>query len=214
MFAKDTLKTLLAASALALLAAAANATTSCQYGDETDFGLFNADVYTSTDCAGMIAGNDKAAAPGTDLGNGVTNVNDPAIFNISTWVEAGKVDVPKESDDPDFDGGTDGILTMTLNADGKSGTWSVSSWAGIGSAMLVLKGGPNFAAYLLDLAAGLSGEWRTDALLVGNNLQNSAGLSHITLYTSPAPIPLPAAGFLLLGALGGLAAVRRRRRTA
>jgi hypothetical protein len=212
MFAKDTLKTLLAASALALMAAAANATTTCQYGDETDFGLFNADVYTSTDCEGMIAGNDKAALPGSNVGGGNTNVNDPALFGISTWVEAGKVDVP----DPlgSFVGGSSGILTMTLNADGKSGTWSVSSWSGIGSAMLVLKGGPNFAAYLLDLAAGLSGEWRTDALLVGNSLQNSAGLSHITLYTSPAPIPLPAAGFLLLGALGGLAAVRRRRRAA
>lgn len=33
-------------------------------------------------------------------------------------------------------------------------------------------------------------------------------------YTAPAPVPLPAAGVLLLGALGGLVALRRKKNTA
>lgn len=42
-----------------------------------------------------------------------------------------------------------------------------------------------------------------------------AGLSHfVNLGTAPSTVPVPAAGFLLLGALGGLAMVRRRRKTA
>lgn len=38
-----------------------------------------------------------------------------------------------------------------------------------------------------------------------------AGLSHyVALGETPAPVPLPATGLLLLGALGGIAALRRR----
>ena len=38
-------------------------------------------------------------------------------------------------------------------------------------------------------------------------------ISHLMLYATPAlpAVPVPAAGFLLIGALGGLAALRRRR---
>lgn len=39
-------------------------------------------------------------------------------------------------------------------------------------------------------------------------------LSHVTLYGTPAPIPVPAAGLLLLTALGGLGVAARRRRKA
>ena len=41
-------------------------------------------------------------------------------------------------------------------------------------------------------------------------------ISHVTLWDSPAPIPLPAAGWLLLTALGGfgVAGLRRRRKAA
>lgn len=54
----------------------------------------------------------------------------------------------------------------------------------------------------------VSGTWST----TGSN-----GLSHVNLYAKlrdlppPATVPLPAAGLLLFGALGGLAALRRRK---
>jgi hypothetical protein len=206
-------KTLTAAAAMAvgMFVGAAQAAT-CEYGDATDFSLFQADVYTSTACEGMISGNDSAATLNAYDPDGPGG-NPAGIFGSANWVLTAKLDMPNPLGS--YTGGTVGIFSMTINADGKSGTWSVSSWLGIEAATLVLKGGPNFAAYLLDLTAGLSGEWRTDALLVGNPQRpNTAGLSHISLYTTPAVIPVPAAGLLLLGALGGLAALRRRRRAA
>jgi hypothetical protein len=45
------------------------------------------------------------------------------------------------------------------------------------------------------------------------NGQKGGGLSH-TASTSVPPVPVPAAGFLMIGALGGLAALRRRTRAA
>lgn len=165
-----------------------------------------ANVTTSTDCDGEIGGNDQDSYGG----GGITNVNDPdgnagngmsGIFGISTWSEIARINAP---------GTSDGILSMTYAGDNKSGTWSVSSWAGIAQAMLVVKGADGFIAYLMDLSA-TSGSWNTLGLV--NNGGKQPEISHLSLYTTsgPAPIPLPAAGFLLLGALGGLAALRRRK---
>ena len=79
------------------------------------------------------------------------------------------------------------------------------------------------------LAAGGAWKWTTNFTVVGNlffgsvstldaGLVNKQGIaqniSHITLFDSyipPAIVPVPAAGLLLVGALGGLAALRRRR---
>ncbi len=63
----------------------------------------------------------------------------------------------------------------------------------------------------LESAVGITtGTWNADG---------TDGWSHITWYDSPQgggvnpePVPLPAAGFLLLGALGGLGALKRFRR--
>jgi len=75
--------------------------------------------------------------------------------------------------------------------------------------MIVFKVGsanspPGFAAFLLaDFINAVSGEW---------SVTESQSLSHVSLYANVAPIPLPAAGFLLIGALGGLGLMRRRRK--
>lgn len=53
---------------------------------------------------------------------------------------------------------------------------------------------------------------QTNSLLAGCFYgQEECRLSHVTQTASVAPIPVPAAGFLLVAALGGLALVRRRK---
>lgn len=165
-----------------------------------------AGLTTSIACEGEIMGNDQD----TYGGNGVVNVNDidgieadgldTGLFGINTWEEAARIDEPASSD---------GILSMTYAAGLKSGTWTVSSWDGIAEAMLVVKGSNGFIAYLIDITAGLTGNWTTDALL--NNGGQQPEISHLTLYTTPAAIPLPAGLPLLLAGLGALALLRRRK---
>lgn len=144
-------------------------------------------VTASRACAGQIDGNDKSRAVG-------------ALFGITGWDDIARVEAPDAGD---------GILTITYDRRSKRGTWSVTGWTGVGQAMLVIKGGNGFAAYLIDLAAGLDGTWSTAALTNGGGKRPK--VSHVTLYSVPASVPLPAAGLLLAGALGGLAALRRRR---
>lgn len=168
-----------------------------------------AGLTVSTACAGPIDGNDSDSYGG----GGITNVNDidndildgmdEGLFGTNTWTKTARVNAT---------GLTDGILSITYDVGNLTGTWSVSSWAGVGSAMLVVKAGSEFIAYLLDLTAGTSGTWSTTGLVNKKGEQHE--ISHMTLYTTPATVPVPAAGLLLLGALGGLAALRRRRRTA
>lgn len=183
----------------------------CKFGTQSQFTAF-ADVWTSTACVNQIGGNDSDKTGG----NGVTNVNTAGtngggLFGYSNWVQDSKYDANGSY-------GPSGLLGIS-NLNGLiSGTWSVSSWSGIGAAMLVLKGGNGFVSYLLDLTAGTTGQWSVQALTNGGG--NVPNISHISLYTvagnppPPAPVPVPAAGLLLIGALGGLAAMRGKKRKA
>lgn len=71
---------------------------------------------------------------------------------------------------------------------------------------------------LLKLGGGNTGSYvilRNDAgetIDIDWNAGRAGGLSHYTIAGELAPVPVPAAGFLLMGALGGLAMVRRRRK--
>jgi hypothetical protein len=106
-----------------------------------------------------------------------------------------------------------GVSLSLTGAGGTSGTWSVSGWGSLTTVMAVLKGGPTFAAYLLDLSA-TSGDWNTSGLLKGN-LTPGPGLSHFEFYsTEPSAVPLPAAGWMLIAGLGGLGLMGRSRRRA
>lgn len=171
------------------------------------------DVWNSTACINQIGGNDSDSS----VGNGVTNVNTAAaggggLFGFSNWTLNSRFSTSPGSN-------VSGILVVSGNSTGMLGNWRVSSWAGIGAAMLVIKGGNGFVSYLLDMTTPITlkwmGGWSTQALRNGGG--NIPAISHISLYTTPgapAAVPVPAAGLLLMGALGGLAALRGKKRKA
>ena len=61
---------------------------------------------------------------------------------------------------------------------------------------------------LLRTAYLLAGDWSTAGIVNGGGRQ--PGVSHVSFYNSAAPIPLPAAAWLLLSAVGALGVMRRR----
>lgn len=110
-----------------------------------------------------------------------------------------------------------GLFSITYEAPlYKQGLWALNPlfrW-GEGHFAFAVKGAKDNAAYKMDLAF-TDGTWSVSDLLTPNG-KNVPDMSNIRLFgTAPlAPIPLPPVAFMLLGALGALVMVSRRRRTA
>ncbi len=200
MIAAKTLKTLAAAAAVVIASGslAAQAST-CDILNFT----------TSTACVSPVTGG-----PGGNVNAAQMNAG-AGVFGSTSWSLLDSIGSASVGSGTQTSAG--GLFSFTYNAGLQGGTWSLdSAWDwGAGLYAFVIKGATDNAVYLMDKNA-TSGSWNVLDLL--NNGGNHPDLSNVRLFgttalvpATPAPIPLPAAGLLLVGALGGLAALRRRR---
>lgn len=175
----------MALGALMLGASAGNAATvTCSTPQGTALTLTAASA-----CVGLGGNDDVLAIEGlaAGLGSGATD-----------WMLADKND--------DISSGDQSITfgDEFVNG-GTTGDWSISEFPIMTDLILVLKAGNGFVAFLLD-PSDIFGTWSSD----------SRDLSHASLYYAEdlvADVPVPAAGLLMVTALGGGFAMRRRKKS-
>jgi hypothetical protein len=137
---------------------------------------------------------------GNGAGNDVFMAANPSYLLLD------KSDGSGEIEDGALTGTPVGLVT------GTNGTFSIDLLAGLYSDIVIgFKMGGNqnrlLTAFAFLLPAGItSGEW---------SFSDQNALSHANIYgleadEPPAPVPVPAAGWLLFAGLGGLVAMRRR----
>lgn len=156
-------------------------------------------VAGATACEGIFT---RAGQPDAD------DLNELEVFDISDWAHLAKVDDKTVT--------AEGALTVT-GIGSAHGMWSFEHSDHV-SYMAVLKGGTSFSAFLLGDGSGdnTARKWR----ITGATTTSGDGpdLSNFALYGSRTPmvVPLPAASWLLIAAIGGLGVARwvRRRRAA
>jgi len=131
--------------------------------------------------------------PDAVLGTNCQSGNDKNTLGLEGWILG-------DATDEDSDG-----LFLTIVGQ----TWTISNPLGYTDIILVLKQASSFGGFILDTTVALDGLWGT----LGPGMSEN-DYSHISAWhkSTVAPVPVPAAGLLMIGALGGLAALRRRRR--
>jgi hypothetical protein len=182
MLSTNSFKVLLAAGAMALVAGGASAATCNVFS--------NGDPITYT-----LTQGDPDAVLSTDCRS---DLNDKNTLPAEGWILGASTPLELD-DDPSND------VVLTINGQ----EWSISNPLGYTDIMIVLKQARSFGGFVLNTTKTLAGDWE----ILGPS-ESMNDYSHISVWhkTDVAPIPVPAAGFLMIGALGGLVALRRRRR--
>jgi hypothetical protein len=122
---------------------------------------------------------------------------------VDDWVFVGKSD--------------DNGSGVTAQNNLTSGTWSLNP-AVTGVFAITLKAGNGFSAYAFNVDFLVDGGTFDTALAQLGN-QNPAALSHLSLFVfegdvpQPSQVPLPAAGWMLLAGVGGIVAMKRRKKS-
>ena len=157
-------------------------------------------VSAATCTSSAIFSLDNASGAECFTGNDTNQVDASfSMFGMTGWILGDKNDEIA---------GTGGVKfgTTPVNDD-EFGAWSVVDMvgAGIGNIVVTLKAGNGFGAFLIsDLGPGT---WTS-----------SKELSHASVYYKdgepPVYIPLPAASWLMIGGLGGLLALHRKKKPA
>ncbi len=214
MFGFGNFKALAAAAALVMTAGVAQAATVTTYCPNAvpNGGDSVRDFFVTIDNTNGPAGC-VASGPGNDTNSPLVT----AAIGTSTLLD--------KSTEPSVVVGV--VFTVT---GATSGAWSIALPFGytLTNAFISFKSGegggdPDFALFSLPsgILAGLWGFDDTQCLPGGGaprptGCNGTQSLSHGSLYGKlvPTAVPLPAAGLMLLGALGGLAALRRRRKVA
>ncbi|WP_370692982.1 VPLPA-CTERM sorting domain-containing protein [Pseudotabrizicola sp.] len=199
-----------AMGALAGLAMALAATTATA---ATCSSLVLTGVTPASDCyvgeAGIGgSGNDSAAL--------LNSVMPSGLFGLTGWEL-----IARDNDLNGTDTGDASALTVSGSLTSGFLTLAASLYSTYSDIVIVLKAGGGFDPEFWVAYKAVAGTTSFEYASIFTKL-NGAGktvtgeISHISVYgvpgDTPSPVPLPAAGWLMIAGLGGLAALRRRKR--
>jgi hypothetical protein len=217
MFGTKSLKSLIVAGALALMASGAQAVT-VDFDRITDNSSIDASSQLSLEVTddGTRALFSFTVLAGAQSGASIAEIYFSdllALFTPSPVIvtQTGVSYVSGSANPPDLPGGnnasppfvvTDGLLADTAN--GRGGNANAIQNGDLLVLALNYSAGTTFQN-LLDAMSG-------DAFRVGLHVRSLAGGESDSFVSDMSAVPVPAAGFLLLAALGGLGVASRRRR--
>jgi hypothetical protein len=208
------LTTLAAAGLLAVSAGSASAATITLAGSSaTEDSCRRSNFTTSVACDGTITATGPGEG-GNVSANDLNGVFAADGITLNSWSQIDRIGTVSAGTST----GENGLFRVVANVGSSQGTWSLIPNFAFDPTMIyafALKGARDQVAYVMDYVAG--GNWFSSDLQTPSG--QTAGLSNITLFatrnpTTPPVVPLPAAGWLLVGGLAGLAALKRRRTAA